>query len=88
MRVVTMVLREALVLTGIAGLLGLVGGVGLVALAGVLVGPDNESFGPPHIDPTQAITAAIVLALSGVVAGLLPARRAVAITPVDALRAE
>jgi putative ABC transport system permease protein len=87
-QVVTMVLREALVLTGVAGLLGLVCGVALVALARVLVGPDNPSFGPPQIDPTQAITAAVVLALSGVVAGLLPARRAVAITPVDALRAE
>jgi len=87
-RVVTMVLREALVMTGVAGLLGLVGGVGLVVVAGLLIGPDNPSFGVPEITPTQAIVAAVVLAISGVVAGLLPARRAVAITPVDALRSE
>ncbi len=86
--IVAMILREALVMTAGAGVAGLVVGMGLVELAAVLIGPDNPSFGVPRVVPTAALAATAVLLLVGAAAGLLPARRAVAIQPVDALRAE
>jgi len=86
--IVAMVLQESLVMTGIAGAVGLFGGLLVLQMAGALIGPDNPSFGVPRIQPLSAITAVILLAIAGIVAGLLPAQRAVAIQPVDALRSE
>lgn len=86
--VVRMIVREAVVMTGVAGLSGLVVGIGLCELVALAIGPDNPSFGPPRVDPRAAVAAAVLLVLSGLVAGFLPARRAVAIQPVEALRAE
>ena len=39
-------------------------------------------------DPTTLVTACVVLAVSAVVAGLLPARRAAKLDPMTALREE
>lgn len=86
--IVGMILQESLVMTGLAGFAGLFVGMGLVMLAGVLIGPDNPDFGVPQVDPTAALVAGALLVLVGLAAGLLPARRAIAIQPVDALRAE
>jgi putative ABC transport system permease protein len=86
--VVLMIVRETLVMTLLAGLLGLVVGiVGCEALA-TWLGPDDPRFGPPHVDPRAVLVAAALLLLSGLVAAVLPARRAAAISPVEALRGE
>lgn len=86
--VVRMILQEAVVMTGTAGLLGLSAGLVLCELVGLAVGPDNPSFGVPRVDPRAAVAAVVLLGVAGLVAGFLPARRAVAIEPVDALRSE
>lgn len=86
--IVAMILQESLVMTALAGMAGLLIGIGLVEIGAMLVGPDNPSFGVPRVDPIAAGVAAVLLVAVGGVAGVLPARRAVAIEPVDALRAE
>jgi ABC-type antimicrobial peptide transport system permease subunit len=68
--------------------LGLCTGVAIVSAAGAAIGPDNDSFGVPTIDPLAAIAGALLLGVAGLVASVLPARRAVAVEPVAALRAE
>jgi putative ABC transport system permease protein len=45
-------------------------------------------FKNPGIDFNIALTALVVLIISGILAGLIPARKAVSVRPVEALRAD
>jgi putative ABC transport system permease protein len=45
-------------------------------------------FNHPEVDFNKAIAALVILVISGAVAGLIPAQRAVQIKPIDALRDE
>ncbi|MEZ4322161.1 MAG: ABC transporter permease [Myxococcota bacterium] len=86
LQVVWMIVQEALLLTSVAGYSGLVLGVGLLEVASSVIGEGTETMGPPTIDVSVAIAAVLVLMVGGVFAGIIPARRAAAIHPVDALR--
>jgi putative ABC transport system permease protein len=89
-RIVRMILAETVVLTVIAGYLGIV--VGVLALEGFgklldVIG-GNLPFGQPPVDLTLATTAAVVIAVFGALAGVIPAYHASKIAPVEALRTE
>ncbi len=84
--VVWMIVQEALLLTSIAGYSGLVAGVVLIEVAAAFIGEGTESMGPPSIDISVALASVVVLVLGGLFAGIIPAQRAAAIHPVDALR--
>ncbi|MEZ5195242.1 MAG: ABC transporter permease [Bacteroidales bacterium] len=89
--IMSQIVIESVFLTTIAGYVGLVMGVGLVeAINYALIefGADNEMFKRPEVDFNIAVTALLVLILAGALAGLIPARRAVRIKPIDALRSE
>jgi putative ABC transport system permease protein len=49
---------------------------------------EDDSFTNPEVNFGTAVTAIVILIISGVLAGLMPANRAVRINPVDALRSE
>ena len=51
-------------------------------------GANVEMFKDPGVDLGSAGLALGILVLSGTLAGIIPAQRAVSIRPVDALRAE
>ncbi|OLE73480.1 MAG: hypothetical protein AUG74_04540 [Bacteroidetes bacterium 13_1_20CM_4_60_6] len=75
---------EALMIVSMGATLGLLLSLGLVAALGGL--PIKEFVGVPTISP-QVLTATLVLlAAVAFAAGLMPARRAAALDPVDALR--
>jgi putative ABC transport system permease protein len=76
-------LGEAIILASIGGLAGLVLGVGGAWLLGFLV-----PALPTHTSWTYLLAAELLAAAVGLVAGVLPARRAAALNPVDALRSE
>ena len=85
------IVTESVFLTTIAGYIGLALGVGLVEginyfLVSMGGSGDNGMFERPEIDFRVAITALTILIVSGALAGLIPARRAVKIKPIDALR--
>lgn len=82
--IVVQVVVEAMVLTVLAGYTGLCIGVGVVELLGM--GIDSEMFRNPEVNFRIAITALFILGLGGILAGLIPANRAVKIRPVEALR--
>jgi putative ABC transport system permease protein len=85
------IIAEAVLMTTSAGYFGLVIGVAIVELIAMALrksGANSEMFSNPEVDFRIAMTALVVLVLSGIVAGFIPARRAVQIKPIDALRNE
>lgn len=86
--IVRLVLREASVLTALSGYLGLVAGVSVLELVARLESSGTGPLGAPSIDLGATLVASGVLALSGIIAGVVPARHAARIQPVVALRAE
>jgi putative ABC transport system permease protein len=87
--IISMVMKESIVLTLIAGLVGVAAGVGLMALADVLLAnAHNSPFGPPNVGLGTVLAAVAVLVISGALAGIMPASHAASIKPIEALRAE
>lgn len=87
--VVSQLILESIFLTSIAGYFGLVAGIGLLeAVSSAMPDDGNSMFSNPSVDLSVALKALTVLVISGALAGFIPARRAVAISPVDALRSE
>ncbi len=89
MSIVTMVVKESVVLTTLAGLIGVAAGVGMLAGADALLStmPDSP-LGPPNISLSTVLTAVAVLVGAGALAGIMPASHAASIKPIEALRAE
>jgi ABC-type antimicrobial peptide transport system permease subunit len=77
-----MFLRYGLALAGVGVTIGLAAAAGLARLMESLL------FGISPLDPLTFAAAPVLLAAAAVLASLLPARRASATSPVDALRAE
>jgi putative ABC transport system permease protein len=89
--VISQIITESVFLTAIAGYFGLVIGVAIIEGVNYLLISTNAAtgmFANPSVDFAVAIKALIVLVISGAVAGLIPANRAVSIKPIDALRSE
>lgn len=86
--IVSLVLQEAFVLSALAGYTGLVVGVLALRLVGNLLENDDGPLGPPSIELGVALVAALVVVVGGVIAGVAPARRAVSVPAVEALRVE
>ncbi|MDD5034566.1 MAG: ABC transporter permease [Methylococcaceae bacterium] len=82
-----MVLHETLIITLAAGYIGLLAGVGLIELIRS-VGIESDYFRDPQVDLSVALGAVGILTVAGLVAGYLPARQAVRISPIEALRHE
>ena len=87
-QIIGQIVLEAIFLTSISGYFGLVIGIGLLEGLNALIGDSGEMFTNPTVDLSVAIKALSVLILSGAFAGLIPASKAVAIKPVEALRTE
>ena len=77
-----MFVRQGLWLAGIGAVVGLVGAVGLTRLMSSLL------FGVTALDPVTYAAVSVLLIVAGMLASYLPARRAIAVDPVQALRAE
>lgn len=89
--IISQIITESVVLTTFAGYVGLVIGVGILEAVNYFLtssGTESNMFKHPNIDFNMAITALVILVISGAVAGLIPARKAVSIKPIDALRYE
>ena len=65
--------------------------MGLMDLTATMLaagGGQTQMFNNPGVDLTSAMQALVILVVAGTLAGIIPARRAVSISPVDALRAD
>lgn len=92
--ILSQIMLESLSLTFIAGIAGLSFGVFVINLVNNLIEsqPANPNeprfFQNPEISMELAITAMAVLVIAGLIAGLIPARKALQIKAIDALRDE
>ncbi|MFW6309860.1 MAG: ABC transporter permease [Prolixibacteraceae bacterium] len=84
------IIAESVFLTVLAGYIGLALGVGLLELLNMALesGGDEVFFKRPEVSFKMAVSALTVLVFSGIFAGMIPARRAIKIKPIDALRDE
>lgn len=87
-QIIGQIMLESVFLTTIAGYFGLVIGIGLLELLNSAIGDSGEMFTNPTVDLNVAVKALLLLIVSGALAGFIPARKAVAIKPVEALRSE
>lgn len=87
----TQIVLESVFLTTVAGYVGLTLGIGVLELINNLLissGASTDMFNNPEVDFNKAILALVVLVVAGMLAGLIPAQRAVQLKPIDALRDE
>jgi putative ABC transport system permease protein len=87
------VILEAVTITSMFGYLGLFLGIWVCGLANIWLknNPDAEKFAifeNPSVNMATAIAAMALLIIVGALAGYFPARQAVRIPPVEAMRAE
>ncbi len=82
-----LVLVEAVVITSLFGYIGMVLGIGLLELINyILRSSNNEAFVNVGVDIPTVLQATLLLIVAGVLAGFIPAKRAVSIRPIDAMR--
>jgi putative ABC transport system permease protein len=87
--VIGLVLQESVALTTLAGYSGLVAGVGaLEAISSLVAQLSDAPIQRPEVDLKAALWATFALIVAGAVAGIVPARLAARVAPVEALRAE
>lgn len=89
--ILSQILAESLVLTTAAGLTGLILGVWILNAVGIVqkASPsDGMPMQDPQVDFSVAIAALLVIILGGLLAGWMPAKRAMKIRAIEALREE
>ncbi|WP_088322719.1 ABC transporter permease [Polaribacter tangerinus] len=85
--IVAMVVQESVLITTIAGYLGLSLGTYILSLIGDSLEKDYF-IKDPSVSTGIVVSATIVLILSGLIAGYVPAKKAANIKPIEALRAD
>lgn len=84
------ILQESLLLTILSGMVGISFAAGVIWLLNYVLDLNGpvENFANPSVGMQVVFTALIILVLSGLLAGLIPANSATKMKPVDALRIE
>ncbi len=92
------IISESIIITAIFGYIGLMMGIGLTELINLFMeqsaagaasdGVEMSVFKNPTVDIGYAVFATILLIISGIIAGYLPARKAVKVKPIEAMRQE
>ncbi|NDW13124.1 ABC transporter permease [Bacteroides sp. 214] len=91
-----LVIVESVFITTLFGYIGMVAGIGVTELMNMVAGNQTMDTGMwqetvflnPTVDVGIAIQATLTLVVAGTMAGFFPARKAVSIRPIEALRAD
>jgi putative ABC transport system permease protein len=89
--IIALIVQEAIVLTTVSGYVGLLLGIGIIEGVNYMMSKAAEPsmfFQNPEVKFSVAISALVLLVISGTLAGLIPAIRAAKISPIEALRDE
>ena len=87
------ILLESIVITSMFGYIGMMLGIGVLGIVSKVLGGGSNSdtiqvFKDPSVDINIVIAATLLLIIAGLFAGYIPARKAVRIKPIEAMRAE
>lgn len=84
------ILGESTLLTFISGYLGMFLGILSLEIVNKVIvsNPNNNMFTDPQISFSLSVTALIIIVIAGLLAGIIPAKRALNIKAIDALRDE
>ena len=85
--IVGMVVQESVLITTLAGYFGLTLGTYILTAIGNSL-EEQYFIKDPSVSPGIVIGATVVLIISGLIAGYVPAKRAARIKPIEALRAD
>ena len=91
--ILQLVLMESVLITSVFGYIGMVLGVGLSEGVNLLMESASQAGEPsifknPTVSLSIAVGTTVVMVIAGVIAGYFPARKAVKVTAVEAMRAE
>lgn len=94
--ILRLIITESIVITAFFGYIGMVLGMGVCELMDMTIGQkvvdlgvtQIKMFSNPTVGVDVAIEATVLLIIAGTIAGLIPARKASGIRPIEALRAE
>lgn len=87
--IISMVILESVTITTVAGYIGLLSGTGVIALFNLaLDGGGLEFYANPQVSPGVVISSLVILIVAGFLSGLVPARQAAKVSPVEALKDE
>lgn len=94
------IILEAILITAVFGYIGMVLGIGVTELINTIMeqqaaaaAPTDKAFSvtvfkDPTVDLGYAIFSTLLLVVAGVIAGYMPARKAVKVKPIEAMRQE
>lgn len=87
--IIRQIMCESLMLTLAAGITGIIAGFwGLYLVSSQITTEEGSLFDNPHVPFVAAVSALLILVLGGLIAGWVPAKRALSIKAIDALREE
>jgi len=85
-QIINLVILESVFITTISGIIGMFFATGLVKLVGSNI--KTPAFANPSVETSTVLIALIILVVSGILAGLVPAIKAAKVKPIVALRAD
>lgn len=91
-----LIIVESVTITTLFGYIGMVAGIGVTEWMNSAFGSQTMDagmfqqtmFSDPTVDLSIAIQATLTLIIAGTLAGVFPAKKAVSISPIEALRAD
>jgi ABC-type antimicrobial peptide transport system, permease component len=91
--IIKLILIESTLITSSFGYIGMMLGIAVTEAINFAINqtpaePGNVIFRNPTVDVGIVISALVILIISGLIAGYIPAKRAVTIKPIEALRSE
>jgi putative ABC transport system permease protein len=91
--IIKLILIESTLITSSFGYIGMMLGIAVTETINFVINqtpaePGNVIFRNPTVDVGIVLSALVILIISGLIAGYIPAKRAVTIKPIEALRSE